>query len=558
VFPPSFQELAPVDLLSKVGLESQLASLRPEAHPGAALPAFQRALEAPAATDVVIVTHRDVLADPAFQRAQFQLEAARRFSLVVERDGTVQLWPLPATAPRPLCEARIAVAQLLAEPSAPPGAVPPPLIDEAANPDLPVIFRLRPFPLLLPVNAKMEYATPLERGGMCVTGDNRLLRWEGPDRGAQHLATDLPGGRTAFLQVDPAGRTLLVKGRSGSGQMAVVMIPATTAPACVTRFNGPHHPRAVFRDGEALVIVLHTRLVVVSCETTEVLYEAPTEAGITWIYGRYFRRRDEMVFASWDGAGIRWDTLVVGRSVPAKDVLSAFDRDGIGAWVVTRDGRVLTPTGQEYARFDFAPDHLQISRDHETLLAFGPGPQKISLHLPSRKMQNAAQLKNFEQSAVVPPTRTLQSAFTAIQLVPGQPLRLQRAKGGWLEVFPSGSQLRLVESVDQGPPLPVGARTFSAISSRPALGCTLKVAVWADGTRAWLDSRGLLHLRSSNHDLPSLSLVLHFKGSLAAWCGDGARCGPSFFHPKPIAESDTAALKVLGLIQRHANACRRS
>jgi len=62
----------------------------------------------------------------------------------------------------------------------------------------------------------------------------------------------------------------------------------------------------------------------------------------------------------------------------------------------------------------------------------------------------------------------------------------------------------------------------------PNLGCTLQVAEWPSGSKAFLDSRGLLHLKSHDPSLAEVSLVLS-DGEVAGWTSDGYVCGPSFF-----------------------------
>jgi hypothetical protein len=69
---------------------------------------------------------------------------------------------------------------------------------------------------------------------------------------------------------------------------------------------------------------------------------------------------------------------------------------------------------------------------------------------------------------------------------------------------------------------------FSLQQMPPGLGCTLQVAEWPNGSKAFLDSRGLLHLKSHDPSLAEVSLVLS-DGEVAGWTSDGYVCGPSFF-----------------------------
>ncbi|MDJ0364647.1 hypothetical protein QMK33_05740 [Hymenobacter sp. H14-R3] len=53
--------------------------------------------------------------------------------------------------------------------------------------------------------------------------------------------------------------------------------------------------------------------------------------------------------------------------------------------------------------------------------------------------------------------------------------------------------------------------------------------VWPNGSEAFVDSRGLLHLRSATKKLPEVTLVLVADWPTAAWAADGKRCGFSYF-----------------------------
>ena len=67
-----------------------------------------------------------------------------------------------------------------------------------------------------------------------------------------------------------------------------------------------------------------------------------------------------------------------------------------------------------------------------------------------------------------------------------------------------------------------------------------------DGSRAVLDSRGMLHLRSSQAAIPELTLVL-CTVALAGWCADGRWFGTPYFigeHvPTPAAAIYEEVLK---------------
>ena len=80
-----------------------------------------------------------------------------------------------------------------------------------------------------------------------------------------------------------------------------------------------------------------------------------------------------------------------------------------------------------------------------------------------------------------------------------------------------------------------------AIKTR--FGCTLQVAEWTNGSRVSLDSRGLLHFKSHDRNVPEVSLILSDK-DVAGWTSAGLVCGPQFFFdyihhsvPRSVFES---------------------
>lgn len=61
--------------------------------------------------------------------------------------------------------------------------------------------------------------------------------------------------------------------------------------------------------------------------------------------------------------------------------------------------------------------------------------------------------------------------------------------------------------------------------------------VWDDGSEVVADSRGLLHLRSSNKTIPEITIVMIMGKPTACWAADGRVCGPAYFTGVDNAES---------------------
>jgi hypothetical protein len=55
--------------------------------------------------------------------------------------------------------------------------------------------------------------------------------------------------------------------------------------------------------------------------------------------------------------------------------------------------------------------------------------------------------------------------------------------------------------------------------------------VWADGSSAIIDSRGMLHLKSSDQSIPEITIVLAINRVTTCWASDGNFCGSPYFLP---------------------------
>ena len=52
---------------------------------------------------------------------------------------------------------------------------------------------------------------------------------------------------------------------------------------------------------------------------------------------------------------------------------------------------------------------------------------------------------------------------------------------------------------------------------------------WHDGSVASVDSRGFLHLKSSNPTLPEITIIPNLGDKVTAWASDGKYCGNPYY-----------------------------
>ncbi|MFT3868782.1 MAG: hypothetical protein QM715_09900 [Nibricoccus sp.] len=485
------------------------------------------------------------LGDPMFHACIARAQFERGFLVLVDSEGFVQLHTMPWGSPRPLAQVQIAIDKLFTAPANKPPALA--LVNPAVSTDLPAILRVNRFPLYLPVNGKIELIEPTTSGGICVTGDRRLLRWERGTVGATQLLSDLPLGRTVWMHEDTTGRIVVVKGRSGGGHMAVVVLPKDSVQSTVARFTGPQYPLAVFPEGDVLLVILHTRVVVVSLNSAEVLSETSFPPGMSWISGRYFSPGQGITFANWSGNAVHWDETLLGRNTTRQEIALVFERDGAGPWMLLRNGKILSPAGHVFFEVGFSIREARTILKGEVLITIDSST-KANHHAVYLQTKRITPLAGHSAAQAIgrvsPPMRSLQSRFNAIQGAPGQPLRLRKYKGAWLEIHTTAQALRLTQASEKALSLDSSMLRFSTAQTVTQMGCSLQLATWPNGSRAWLDSRGLLHLRSSDSSVPELTLTLN-QADMAAWCSDGHICGPEFFVGKDMPVSSEHAATVL-------------
>src|SRR5262249_43804749 len=87
---------------------------------------------------------------------------------------------------------------------------------------------------------------------------------------------------------------------------------------------------------------------------------------------------------------------------------------------------------------------------------------------------------------------------------------------------------------------------FSPIpTSVPGVGYRLSVANFPDGAQAYLDSRGLLHLKASDRQSPEATFIIADEDA-AGWSSDGRMWGTSYFlGSRPAVKADEIHQSIL-------------
>jgi hypothetical protein len=541
------KQLLPVDLLSRKGLAQHLGVLEPAAHAGESVPAFAKAASAKEGNQSVLITHRDALGDPEFRRTLADNPAAPGFIATVDREGHFELHVMPLAHRPPICEADLDLAAVFDETA----EVMP--IKSEVDPDLPAIFGVSPFPFLLPVAGRVDNWTKGTDGfTYAVLNDRRLVRYLGQAWGARVLASDLPGGKTIWMDCDG---TAVHAVKMGTPQRPVRLL-SLSLPYGKLRvtdlINGPDI-QAVHRYADAIVVIRPNEVRAYSLSDGRMLGRAVNPH--RWINGRYLRGTNHFYFVVWDGERVKFEPVTMPGKVLFSSVTTIFDRQGFGGpWVLCKSGEAVSTESGEVLKLPKAaespadPDFekVLVSRDGNQLMIFRPpiptSKGRVFGHtfdLVGKSWLDVRQsLVLFNQVPPFPACNIYRAIESVALYQDGVAICGRKFRWRKLALDQKG-KLRIMDL----PPT-------CGVSSEPTFGqprnakdCVIRTVNLAHG-KIFFDSRGLLHFKSANPDVPEVSSVLA-DGEVAGWTSDGLVCGPQFFFDGP---RDSNPMGVFGRI----------
>ncbi len=522
--------LLPVDLLSRNGLIEHLGALETNAHPGEALAAFAAATPPGTQNQTVLITHRDALNDPDFRRALAAQSSGPGFAALVDRDGKFELHALPLARRQPLCEAQLDIAEIFADP---PGV---PLLNQELDPELPAILRATPFPFLQPVNGRVDFWSKAEDGfTYALLNDRRLVRFRDLRAGGRVLASELPGGRTIWMDC-VAGALHLVKAGTSRHPTRLVSVPLAGGPVRVTDLVSGLELQAVHRCGETILVIRTHDVRAYSLGDGRLLGHSPNPH--RWVHGRFLRGQSHFYFAVWDGENVKFEAVTLPGAYSSEVVVAIFDREGLeGPWLVNKGGLIFSSATSERQKLVMPPgrsfglDAVRVSRNGHRLYASMSSMDWGQLKdLQSGEVENLAPARGRKLELDPPPPLPTWNLFRVVEAIAVVPdgLAICGRRDRWRKItLLQDNTLRILDLDVVQQPVDKKA-SFGAPPKATKRGCSLQTAEWPDGSKAFLDSRGLLHLQSRDPAVQEISLVLAV-GEGAGWTADGLVCGPPFF-----------------------------
>ncbi len=535
--------IQPVDLTTRAGLVEHLAALEPDLHPANALDAFQQAIAAcDQAAEPVLVTTEDVADDREFRQALSGSEIVPLVMATVNRNGRFRLTERSRHGERCIRSGQLDLAHLFAERS----QSAPRLIEREGMKDFPVILSIQPFPLRMSHSVERQRTWRVSERGVCsLTSDRRLMYWSTRNQGAIQIADNVPSGRLIWWSGrERSGCARAVIGHVRPGGLCLLRIDPEGLQYELCRLETVQAADVVFSHNGAMFALSRSgsKIDVLEESTGRLIETADLSPGTTWRCGRFFQgyRGACWYAASHDGRKLCFEPITNEKTPDQTKFIAMFERDGFDGpiGVTERGGLYLTATGQFQAVKHGLAGGVQV-------LAISSGGKRIALGQGNTgstqccvvDVETLAVASRYgDPHELVEPIEdlvhlvNLRNRFTHIGVDKRGILTLTSRRGVHMAIdYDSPTdriRLRACGTVNQ----PAERRVAFGPTPAPRnVGYRLAVAAWDDGSRAFLDSRGLLHLKSADpRRVPETTLALN-ESEVSGWCGDGRMWGSSYF-----------------------------
>lgn len=574
VFHTAPDRLAPVDLTTRAGLTEHLKTLDHQLHPGARLEAWQQAT---AAENVqrVLITEDSVTEDADFRRTFEQLDLVPCFVICVNRTGRVRLFVRTPAGEKLQREIQLDVDQVSGADRADIDS----LIDPSIDPRLPALMRLKRMPLRLPyelreVDSLVPFPAAAEGtvDALQVTRDRRLLLWDAAQGGGRQLTDRLPQGHVRWSgRLSDDGSISLLIGGAQPPELFHVRVHADRQTVSIVPLGTPKSPNGSTRisgfacEMGVVLLIFRRSVSAVDPVTAEVLDAVEIPKDYQWVRSRYLREGSRWHVVSYSGGRLTFELLVeppmpagLARSIgivgseerpllvysngQAFDIVSretlriTADYD----WFRARIPYVSTDGSQFMVPVSRSPDEAERRSGRSTSVDVDLVVDVLPCAADERPQFHVRPMPRYADHR-----RVLAAGKTPLTVMPGnramfkKPARLcygrrlmiMTTKGRRLCLAPQNQEsprrIMLRDVIPDDEPYQDSA-DFTEIPTPKGTGIRLRQVTWADGSRAVLDSRGLLHLQSSDSDIPELSLILT-EPFVSGWCSEGGTWGLDYF-----------------------------
>ncbi|TWT33930.1 hypothetical protein KOR34_37660 [Posidoniimonas corsicana] len=521
-------ELREVDLSTTSGLVAHLGALGTAPNLSESIPAFgDKVDKAQESTEAILIMPAESWGDEQMKASLRALSADRVYVATVSRGGEFRLIERRLRGQRTVRLVRVDPNTLLEDS--------PPLHRPRDADHLPAIFREGAFPLRMPHQLQSARSWFLAGwGALAVTKDGRLMRWTERGRGAVQLSDQVPRG--ALWWASPnclQGMTSFVCGTKHD--LHLVHADLVRRSVRCLRIHPADAAGVVMHNG-ALMVIREGEVHAIGLTSGESTGSTTLPRYLDSAHGRYFRIPGSAGHMALSHTG---DAPSLDK-VTVHETLEGAPTHRVDLWdVVGVDGPVaLNSSGVVFRVLDgeilvrctrHAPAHIQrqSSRAEWKLRWTSPDGECVGVWSTSngvtRRYRVDLETKRVEEDNPdgtdgrvdrIAQVHTCRNRFVSIGVDRRGRLTLLDTKSrGFIVSVRNNSPLFVTERLEDD----FGdAAAFTQLDGAP-FRFRLSEARWPDGSRAVLDSRGLLHLMPGDASLPEVSLVLA-EGELTGWC----------------------------------------
>jgi len=529
-------------LTTREGLMEQLAALEATSHSGASLESFFRIAgeESECAEPVLITTH-DVVMCEEFRQALDKSCAGDLWLILVERDGNLKVLLRTRQGTSVRKQLQLPLKEILSPRTA------EQVLPRKMPRDLPAISFLQQFPLRLSHRVRVGRCWSWGETAVTVSDDGRLMHWTEKGVGARQLAVGLP----ALSR----GQCFLVE--RNAAEFKLLACPDDSETGTLVTIDGLNGLASMVKADYRIPLVTDTWLTDAALLVfgfNESQQKVCTAIGNlsgpflgTFLLSDLTNRTGRTVLTpeqgfcvlNWIGGFSEWQLQRLPKSCQGQWRTTETTR---GTWLSINQQRELT---DPQAPDRFRPlmkelraagirlqEFLEVSPDRDLIVIGyrhhdGIARIVVDLRTNRRVAINDLATIEFERTFMKVRQRTLHHAFTSIG-VDGQRLLLRTSEGVSFQLTagPSQESIRLLPETTQG--RSADLITFSETPSPLGTSHTLQKAQWPNGSRAWLDSRGVLHLQSASRACPEITLVL-CDGPVSGWLSSGEIFGEDYY-----------------------------
>jgi hypothetical protein len=459
------------------------------------------------------------------------------------------------------------------------------LVDKAIDPNLPAIFQTSRFPFRLPCALASNQKTgPIwsvrlptsagsnPRGVMILMRDRRLMFYDQFQRGAVQVATDVPFGpclwSASFADVN---LNYALIHRSAEPAFHLLVLNTALPHLVATRklasqflaHSGPGSRVLGATCHHGIVYIIYqSKVEAFELSSGQFLQSRDYDSHLKWNRGLFFwdslaDAYDEWRMLTWNASNLQFEPIALHGSERSGILLALFNRVGKdGPFGVHLRGSIANLADHtEWQWTDNPrsnPKVLDIEESGHRLLIEQDSDGSINrrgrrvVHLDSEAVEDVGpHIQSLREWDLQQMHRggNVMHRFSRIRIEhDGTMTLVSKSQTGW-QIGLHGKALRISQTsriTDAS-----GRRCVASLepTRHPDSGCSMSVATWPDGSRAFIDSRGLLHLQSADREIPESTLTLK-EGDIAAWTNNGQAYGSHYF----LDESNMSAEQFLDQI----------